>query len=98
MLVGADRHAVVRQIGQVHQQRIQLALQRVVAGSGSRQFVSDTADLGHHFRHVLALALQLADLFGQTVALGLQFFGAGLDALALAFQPHVLVTVEKRLR
>ncbi len=62
MLVGADRHAVVRQVRQAHQQRGDLGLQGIVARGGGGQRVAQPSHLGHHRRHVLALGLQLADL------------------------------------
>ena len=46
----------------------------------------------------LALRLQFADLPGQAVALRLQLFGAGLDALAFGLERNELRAVQKGLR
>ncbi len=88
-LVGAHRHAVVRQVGQAHQQAGDLGLHRLVACRRGGKLVAEAADFGHDRGHVATLGLELADLLAQGIAPGLQFFGARLDVLALGFERSV---------
>ncbi len=82
----AGRHALVRQVGNHRDESID-----AVEEIGERllvalQLVAEAGDFLHHGSGVLALGLQLADLFRQGVALRLQFLGTHLQALALIFQ------------
>ena len=97
-LVGAHRHAVVRQVGQTHHHGRQLGLDRLQALGRGLELVADAADLRHHRRSVLALGLELADLPAEGVAARLQFLGAGLDRLALGLQRTEALDVEEGLR
>jgi len=82
----AHRHRRVRQVGHRFEERAHGCLHVIEAGSRGLELVADAADLRHHRRRVFALALQHADLLGQAVAAALQFFGLGLDLLALGFE------------
>ncbi len=85
-LIVADRHRFVRQVRQRQHEIAERGLHLVQLLRRCLQLIADAAHFGHHRRGILALALQHADLFGQAVAPPLQFFGAGLDLLALRFQ------------
>ena len=68
------------------------------------EFVTNASNLSHDrfdFRRGVftlgSLAFEHADLLGQTVALGLQVFRAGLDGLALGFQFAETGLVQERL-
>ena len=97
-LVGAHRHAGVRQVGHGQQQRVQLGLDGVQPRGRGVQLVLDAGHAGHHVVGRFALGLALADLLAGGVALGLQGFGAGLDGLALALQRGEGGFVQIRLR
>ena len=88
VLVGADRHAVVRQVGHGHQQRRQISAWMCVAAARPRRPARRPGrpPAAITAAAVLALGLELADLLGQAVALRLQLFGARLDALALGLE------------
>jgi hypothetical protein len=78
VLVGADRHAVLRQVRHGHQQFGQFSLDHLKPLGRSLQLIGQPRDLSHHRGGIFALAFKRADLLGQAVALGLQFFGPGL--------------------
>ena len=86
--VFAHGHAFVRQVGDAQQQVVQSSLHL-------RQFALDVFQVGFQLGDLgfggfgfvfFALPHQHADLFGQAVALRLQFFAADLELFALAFQ------------
>jgi hypothetical protein len=81
---------------------------RPAAGLGARvEFAPSAArafkfglggrDLGHHGAGVFAFGLELANLFGELVALVLQFLGAHLQGLAFGFQGLESVNVQGKL-
>lgn len=86
LFVGADRHRLVRQVGNAQHQGVQLGLDGVQLALAGLQIAAHAVDLGQQRRDVLAARLGLADGFGAGVALGLQLFGAGLHGLALGFE------------
>jgi hypothetical protein len=91
----ADRH---RRIGQIRDRLHEGAdpgLQLLQAVTAGFEFVGNAADFCHHGRRVFALPLQHADLLRQCIALGLQFFRAGLYLFALAFELVEAVNVER---
>ena len=90
----------MRQVGHAGQDGLDIGLDFGQACGTGFQLLLDGADLGHHRlgAGMIALALELADLLGQRVALGLQLFGAGLDGLAFGFQRGEGGHVQVRLR
>jgi hypothetical protein len=77
---------------------MQFGLDHVEALRRGLQSVGQAVDFGHLGSRVLALGLALADLLAQRIAARLQFLGAALDRLALAFQRTESDNVEKGLR
>ena len=94
----AQRHAVMRQIGNGQQQSLQVELNLVQTGAAGFQLGLKRTDLRHHRSGVFAFGLKLADLFGQRVALVLQLFSAGLDGLAFSLQRLKDFYIEEDLR
>ncbi len=86
VLVGTDRHRLVRQVGNAQQHGIQFALDGVQLALAFLQLGAHAIDIGQQRRDVLATLLGLADRLGTRVALGLQLLGTGLYRLALLFQ------------
>ena len=86
--VFTNRHAFVRQVGNAQQPCVQFFLNSIQIGGGLLQIGFDLGDLIHGCLRlfVFALSFQCADLFGNAVARGLQFFGFHLDGFALLFQ------------
>ena len=97
-LAFAHRHAFVRQVGDGQQQRLHVGLDLVQALRGALELGLDAGDLGHHGIGRFTLGLELADLLGELVALGLQLLGAALDGLALGFERLEGVHVQVGLR
>ena len=99
-LVGADRHARVRQVRHRQQQRLQLALDLLQARGRAFELGLVLGDLGHHGLGlgVLALALEHADLLREAVAPGLQLLGAHLQRLALVLKRLEGFHVQEGLR
>ena len=97
-LVRADRHARVGQVGQRHQHRRQLGLDRLQPRRRALELAGDAVHLGHLGAGVGALPLLLADLLRQAVAPRLQLLGARLQALALGLEGDEALDVEKGLR
>ena len=79
----------MRQVGHGSQHGLQLSLDLLQPRGGLFQLDLGRCHLGlGGFGAVfVTLAHEHADLLGQLVALGLQLFGAGLQRLALGFQP-----------
>jgi hypothetical protein len=91
-------HAGVRQVGQRHQQALQLGLQRVQPLGAGLQFVGDAVHLGHQRRR----RPRPCPWPGRSAWTGCcaapAVLGAGLDALALGFQRAEARDVEEGLR
>ncbi len=83
----SGRHAVMRQVGHVQQQLLQLGLNPGQRCFVRLQLLADTCNLGHDGGNVLALRFGDADAFGSAVASGLQILRAGLHHLALVLEP-----------
>jgi hypothetical protein len=98
MLVGTDRHAVLRQVRKHHQHCREFGLDRIEPLGRCLQPIADAADLGHHRCAVLTFGFELADLLRQAVAPRLQLFGARLQRFALGFERTETLDVEKGLR
>ncbi|MCY1355577.1 hypothetical protein D9M69_420070 [compost metagenome] len=86
VLVVAERHRLVRQVGNVQHQAVQLGLDRLQLALAGLQLAAHALDLGHQRRDVLATGLGLPDGLGAAVAFGLQLLGAGLHRLALRLE------------
>ncbi len=71
-LVGADRHVPVGQIGQHGEKCIELGAERFFRALALRKRLLEPCQLGHERCRIAALALALADLARELVALGLQ--------------------------
>ena len=76
----------MRDIGQAQAEFLELALQRTQGLLVGRQLRLDPVHVGQDRRHILALALGLADALGAGVALRLKALGFGLQRLAPRFQ------------
>ena len=100
LLVLTDRNAGVRQVGHGQQQVLQLDLQGFQTLGRCVKLVLEGIDLRHGGLGllILAFAFEHADLPGQAVALALQFFGAGLQGLALGLERAVGLHIQKLLR
>lgn len=97
-LVGALRHAGLRQVGQRHQHLLQFGLDALQSSCTRVEFGADATHLGHHGGRVATLGLELADLPGQRIAPRLQLFGGDLDLLAFGFQRREARHVQVGLR
>ena len=84
----------MRQVWYVQQKGIHLFLQGGQVGFIALQFIAQTRHLGHYRGYVVAFGLQLANLLGHAVSLRLQFFSAGLQLFAFAFQRIELLNVQ----
>jgi hypothetical protein len=80
----ADRHALMRDIGNQRHELAQLRLQRLVLALQRLELLADLRGLRHQGRglRVVLLRLRLPDLLGERVPLRLQLLGGGLDAFA----------------
>ena len=97
-LACTDRHALVRQIGQGHEQGLQLGGDGIVTRRRCFQLGFDRARLGHHSIDALAFGFEHANRFGERISLVLQLFRAHLDGFALSFHSRVSRDIEVRLR
>ncbi|MDT4862019.1 hypothetical protein FQZ97_966500 [compost metagenome] len=86
VFIVTDRHRLMRQVGQVQQQAVQLELNGIQLLLALLQLVAHAIDIRQQRCYVFAALLGLADGLGAAVALGLQLFGVGLHGLALVFQ------------
>ena len=86
--VAPHGHALVRQVGDGGEPRVQLGLHGFQIGGGLLQIRLDAGDGGHggFGFFVFALPFEHADFLRFAVAFGLQFFGFHLQQLALVFQ------------
>ena len=101
MLIRAARHAGVRQVGHQLQHGVQFGLDLLEARSRGFELGFDVGRLRHHrvdFRLARrAFGFDLSDLLAQGIALGLDFFGAGLNRFALRLQSGKGFNVQKLL-
>jgi hypothetical protein len=88
----------LRQVGQAHQDGLQLGLDQLQPLGAGLQLIGDAVHFGHQHAGVLALALEHPDLLAGGVAARLQLFGGGLDLLALGLQRRKARHVEVGLR
>ena len=91
LFIGPYRHRLVRQVGDVQHQVVQLDLDAFQLTFAFFQVAAHAIDFGEQRRDVFATLLGLANGLGAGIALGLQLFGAGLHALALrlkGFETH----------
>ena len=86
VFIGANRHGLVRQVGNVQQQVVQLVLDRIQLTLAGFQLAAHLIDFRQQRSDVFATRLGLADGLGTAVALGLQLLGAHLHRLALTLQ------------
>ena len=93
-LAAAHWYRLVRQVGQAGQQRIQRCLHRLQLGRNAGLLLRHGVDLGQQRAGILTLALGLANLLGQCIALRLQRLGTRLQRLATGLQGLVAGAVK----
>ncbi|MCY1542589.1 hypothetical protein D9M68_783450 [compost metagenome] len=86
LFIVPHRYRLMRQVGNVQQQVVQLDLDGIQFALALIQLAAHAIDIRQQRRNVFAALLGLADSLGAAVALGLQLLGPRLHGLALGFQ------------